>query len=252
LPVLVHGQISEEDERESAHGGAAALAEEAEEEDVDVARVAELIVRRTNTFRQAEGRQPVEVDPALGDAAQYFANYMARTDTYGHMADDHRPAERAAQHAYAHCIIAENIATAYSSAGFTTEQLGRHFIRGWQQSPGHRRNMLAPAVTDTGVAVARSDQTGYYYAVQMFGRPRSQRTIFHITNRADEVVEYTIGDRTFPIAPLATRIHQRCRPAAVTFHRPDTQEVITVQSPTDGEHYIIAQNNSGALIVTRQ
>ncbi len=35
-----------------------------------------------------------------------------------------------------------------------------------------RKNMLAPEVTETGVAVARSGKTGRYYAVQMFGRPR--------------------------------------------------------------------------------
>jgi uncharacterized protein YkwD len=43
-------------------------------------------------------------------------------------------------------------------------------VEGWKRSPGHRRNLLAREATQTGVAVARSDQ-GYYYAVQLFGRP---------------------------------------------------------------------------------
>ena len=45
------------------------------------------------------------------------------------------------------------------AAGFATEALGKAFVEGWKKSPGHRRNMLDADVTETGVAVARSDKT---------------------------------------------------------------------------------------------
>ena len=97
------------------------------------------------------------VNPDLTDAARDFAAYMARTSRYGHTADGSRPADRAASHGYEYCVIAENIAYAFNSDGYTTEELGKTFVEGWKHSPGHRRNMLDPDVAETGVAVARSE-----------------------------------------------------------------------------------------------
>lgn len=41
---------------------------------------------------------PVDPNPKLTQTAQYFANYMARTNKYGHTADGSRPGERARKH----------------------------------------------------------------------------------------------------------------------------------------------------------
>jgi uncharacterized protein YkwD len=56
--------------------------------------------------------------------AQYFADYMARTDEYGHHADGRSPMERARRQGYAPCIVSENIAYRYTSdpEGFTAEE----------------------------------------------------------------------------------------------------------------------------------
>src|SRR5687768_6611537 len=62
--------------------------------DVDLARVSKDIFDRTNEFRKEQGRRAVETNARLKEAARYFADFMARTDTYGHTADDKRPAER--------------------------------------------------------------------------------------------------------------------------------------------------------------
>src|SRR5699024_10769116 len=112
-----------------------------------------------NRFRQAHGRQPVSKNNPLTEAVEYFAHYMARTNKYGHTADGQQPSERARNHGYNYCIIAENIAYQYSSAGFTSKQLAENFVKGWEQSPEHRKNMLTPAVIDLGVAIARSQKT---------------------------------------------------------------------------------------------
>src|SRR5437868_585814 len=59
-----------------------------------LAPVADLIVRSTNEFRQQEKRKPVESNPQLIKTAQYFADYMARTNQYGHTADGNQPTDR--------------------------------------------------------------------------------------------------------------------------------------------------------------
>lgn len=96
----------------------------------DLAMATTLIISRTNAFRQEEGHQPVTTNPLLMATAQDFADYMARTDRYGHTADGNQPAERAKQHGYDYCIVAENIAYQYNAGGFTTAELGGGFFTG--------------------------------------------------------------------------------------------------------------------------
>ena len=208
------GQVREQDEAEAVRSSENAASES---EVVDKPRIAESIVERTNRFRRNKDRQPVETNAELTETARYFAGYMARTNRYGHNADGQRPSQRASQHDYDYCIVSENIAYQYSSAGFESKQLVERFMEGWKTSPGHRKNMLDTDVTETGVAVAQSKETGYIYAVQMFGRPKSARIAFEVANQSDETVQYEIGDRSFPLPPRYVRTHQRCRPSELTF-----------------------------------
>lgn len=241
LPAGARAQIVEEGETESIKSTAKPAQPE---RPPDLPEVAKLIVRNTNEFRQKEGLREVKRNPKLDETAQYFANYMARTDKYGHHADGSRPAERAAKHDYNYCIVSENIAYQYDSAGFATEELARQFFREWKHSPGHRKNMLDPDVAETGIAVAWSDQTGYYYAVQMFGRPKSKMIEFHVTNNSDAVIQYEIAGRTSPLPPRVTRTHSRCRPAELTVQWPTEQDRTTVQ-PDSGDHYTVVRDDAG-------
>jgi uncharacterized protein YkwD len=220
-------------------------------EDLDLTAVASAVVRHTNEFRRSEGRQVVAEQAELTEAAQYFADYMARHDKYGHHADGQRPADRAAEHGYEYCLVAENIAYRYSSASFTGEELARRFVEGWKNSPGHRRNMLDADVTETGVAVARSDKSGYYYAVQMFGRPKSLSIEFEIANRSQSTVEYEIDDRTFSLPPRYSRTHERCRPTEVAFRTEDKEEIDSVK-PQRGELLTIVDGDSDNLSLLRE
>lgn len=192
----------------------------------EIEGVVKAIVQGTNGFREKEELAPLTVNAELTETAQYFADYMARTDRYGHTADDQQPAERAAAHGYEFCIVAENIAYQYSSTGFRTKVLAGKFVTGWKESPGHRRNMLDPDVTETGVAVAQSEQTGHYYAVQMFGRPKSQSLEFRIVNEADAEVQYELAGRTFTLPPRYERMHRLCRPS---------QSVLTIPNPSESD-----------------
>ena len=219
----------------------------------DTDQAAQQIVDATNRFRKQEGLQAVSIDPELAQAARDFAGYMARTNKYGHTADGQRPAERASQHGYEYCIVLENIAYQYSSAGFPTDQLATRFVQGWKDSPGHRKNMLDPDVTQTGVGVAHSEESGVYYAVQMFGRPQSERFEFQVVNRSDETVEYTIGKRTIPLPPRATVTHQRCRPSQLIFQGSDDSKPQPAKvNPEPGSKLIVQRGPSGELQVIGQ
>jgi uncharacterized protein YkwD len=230
------GQAVEADDREAVRAARAAPAPAG---GPDLAAAAVSIIKQTNTFRTAEGRRPAERNAELAAAADYFAGYMARTGEYGHTADGSKPADRAKKHGYDYCLVAENIAYVFDPAGFTTAKLADQFTTGWKESPGHRKNMLDPDVTETAVAVARSPETGYYYAVQLFGRPKSQAIEFAIANRATAAVEYAIGDKTFTLPPRYTRTHTRCRPGEVTFRRPGGGDKTETVTPAAGDRYVL-------------
>src|SRR5262249_9624507 len=178
----------------------------------DLDRVGELVVDSVNRFREEKGRGKLRVNPQLTAAARYFAGYLARTGKFSHTADGKGPAERAVQYGSRYCLVLENIAYQYSSRSFTAPALARKLVEGWKGSPGHRKNMLDPDVFDTGVAVAQSPRTGKFYAVQMFGRPESEKIVFQISNRTKSEAEYTVDGQTYTIRPGYTVTHTRCRP----------------------------------------
>jgi uncharacterized protein YkwD len=216
----------------------------------DLPAVEAQIARQTNEFRVANGIAKVDPDAALQRAARYFADYMARTDRYGHTADGAEPSERAKARGYDYCHIAENIAYSYSSAPVSTEELARQAVEGWKQSPGHRRNMLLPAVTDIGIAVARSPRSGRYYSVQMFGRPLSRALEFRVTNGTRRVVEYRVGSKAWSLGAGEGRIHTVCAPEEVSFPAAGNGKGRTIR-PSGGENLVVAGDARQAIRVER-
>jgi uncharacterized protein YkwD len=221
----------------------------------DLAKVTDLIVAQTNQFRKDQGRPAVAANDKLAAAAKSFADYMARTGRYGHTADGQKPADRAAKAGYDHCLVAENIAYAYRSTAFTAEDLTKQFVEGWEKSPGHRRNMLDPDVTETGVAVARGPESGYFFAVQMFGRPKSLAIEFRIANRSGAAVRYRVGEQAFDLPPRYTRTHQTCRPPDVTLLVPgegDKEKDGPTVRPKGGERYTVEAAPGGGIKVVKE
>jgi uncharacterized protein YkwD len=207
----------------------------------DNSEAAKRIILLTNQFREQEKLARVAVNPELQKAAQYFADYMARTLRYGHTADGAEPDERAQKFGYDYCIVAENIAYEYNSAGFTTRELASEFFEAWKASPGHRKNMLDPDVIETGLAIAQGVDSGYFFAVQVFGRPKSKAVEFTITNEAPIAVEYKMGDRTFTLEPRHIRTHQVCRPRDLAFQWPDGKGESRTVQPNHGDHFVVTQ-----------
>ena len=211
----------------------------------DLARVEDIIVRQTNEFRREQGLAAVREDDKLGAAARYFADYMARTDRYGHEADGREPSERAQRHGYDYCLVAENISYQYSSADFATSELARRYVEGWKASPGHRKNMLSPHAVDTGVAVARGGKSGRYYAVQMFGRPKTASIEFRITNAARDTARYEVGGQGFTLAPGSTRIHTLCAPEDVALSGVRARHALV---PRNGERFVVVREPGGLAL----
>jgi Cysteine-rich secretory protein family len=198
------------------------------------------VLEETNRFRATERLAPVVSSRELAAAAQTFAHFMAKTAKYGHTADGRQPAERASAHGYDYCIVSENLAYLYRSAGYDAASLAADMVEGWKKSPEHRKSMLDPAVTQTGVGIAQ-DEKGRYYGVQMFGRPKASAIRFSVQNRAAREIEYRMGERRFSLPPRAERSHSVCRPLGITIGSFSAR-------PSDGATYIV----TGGLEVSVQ
>jgi uncharacterized protein YkwD len=218
----------------------------------DLEEVTQRIVRQTNRFRRQQGVTPLPISDQLRETARYFADYMADTDEYGHKADGQTAAERAENHGYDYCLILENIAYQYHSSGFTARELSGDFTQSWEHSPGHRKNMLDPDVVETGVAVAHSQHSDRYYAVQMFGRPKSLQIAFEISNRSPSDIEYKLDGTEFSLSPRYSRTHYVCRPPELTLILPsDDGQQRESFTPDSGDQFVIRQA-AGELIASRK
>ena len=172
----------------------------------DITATEALVIDYTNKIRQREKLGAVHQDKALAIAARAFAQYLAKTKTFSHTADGRQPAMRASAAGYKYCRIGENLALSKSAVGFEAKALATGTIEGWLKSPEHRANLLAPYVTDIGVAVTRvADKEPKYVVVQMVGRPQALSTEFKIANRTSEKVRYSLSDTVHTIDPGMSR-----------------------------------------------
>jgi len=215
----------------------------------DLPRVESRVVEGTNDFRREQGLPSLRHNRALEETARAYAALMPRIGTFSHEADGTTPAVRASRHGYDHCAIAENIARQYSSQGFETTELARGLIDGWKQSPGHRRNMLDADMVETGVAVVPRTYKGHtdYFAVQLFGRPRSASVDFQVRNVAAAPVRYRVGDRAFTLAPRYTRTHTECAPRRLDFEGAAPQHFTTRK----GDKFVVTSTR-GEVTVRRE
>ncbi len=97
-------------------------------------------------------------------------------------------------------------------------------------------------MSDTGIGVARSSATGRYYAVQMFGRPRSQQVVFEITNQTDDTVSFTLDRQKEQIRPGYTVTFTRCRPPTVRLQPLSKPAVF---HPASGTHLLLVPRDGG-------
>jgi uncharacterized protein YkwD len=247
LPVAADRAMAQHAQHDDVEVIDAAPPKAPDEKKPDLAAVTKYVVEKTNDFRGTEGRGAVAANAKLAETAKAFAAYMAETGRYGHTADGSRPADRAAKKGYEYCIVLENIAYAFDSRGFATDDLGKKFVEGWRNSPGHRKNMLDPDVTETGVAVGRSEKTGYYFAVQVFGRPKALALKFQVENRSAAAVAYRVGEKAFDLPPRYTRTHEQCRPTEVVFELAAGEKAKAESFKAESGSRFVISDNGGTV-----
>ena len=216
----------------------------------DTGAVAARVVAATNELRAEHGLRALSTQRNLEHAAREFAQYMARTARYGHEADGREPWQRAQAAGYEYCVVLENVAYHYDSRGFATAALAQHVVDGWKKSPGHRANMLDARVADTAVAIAQGERNGYYYAVQLFGLPRSASVDFAVRNESRTAVRYRVGEERFTIAGRSVRTHTTCSGEKLAFDPPGMDG--GPHQPRRNEEYVIPASGSPVTVRVRK
>lgn len=124
-------------------------------------RVAEDIDPRAllNAERTRRGLGPLRPSSKLTAAASGHAWDMAARGFFSHKGSNGRSVgHRVERQGYGYCLVNENLS--YGRPGPAT------VIRAWMNSPGHRRNILNPEVTEFGLARAPGE-----YWVLVMARP---------------------------------------------------------------------------------
>lgn len=112
-----------------------------------------------NAERSAKGLSRVDSSGRLTKAAQGHANDMSATGQFSHRSSDGRQlGDRVRGQGYGYCVLAENIAQGQRDVS--------DVVRVWMASPGHRRNILNPQVTEFGLGRAAGN-----YWVLVLARP---------------------------------------------------------------------------------
>jgi uncharacterized protein YkwD len=115
-------------------------------------------------YRRAHGLPAVRTDAQLTAAAERQAQAMAKSGVLDHNVAGDFAARMADIPVGA---AGENIAQGTKTWAET--------IQSWESSPGHNANLLLPAATLVGVAVAYNDQTHEAFRAMVIGRKVEKR-----------------------------------------------------------------------------
>ncbi|MEO1205362.1 MAG: CAP domain-containing protein [Pseudomonadota bacterium] len=221
----------------------------------DVPVVEAQIIALTNEVRAEQSLAPVRRNSQLDQAAIDYARLLAATNQFAHDADGRGPEDRAQDAGYTYCQIAENLALHLNSRGFSSNGLAELAMEGWLNSPGHRRNLLQPHVTEIGMAVVRApDKHPKYISVQLFGRPQSEAYSFQVSNSSATTITYAYGGETHDVKPGFAVRHSDCVPNTLEFTgaRKSGREVRLKSrfAASDGRVYVVKGQSTGAVSVS--
>lgn len=117
--------------------------------DVDAVRAG--VLAAVNAERRAAGLAPLRTEARLHVVAAGHAEDMARRGFFDHLSPEGAtPMDRVRQGGYAPHRVAENLAKGLFDPA--------EVVRRWMLSPGHRRNILDPAVREVGIAVVAREE----------------------------------------------------------------------------------------------
>jgi hypothetical protein len=215
--------------------------------DIPAAEVA--IVEMTNAFRKKHNLATVRPNPKLADAARAYAEVLAEDNELSHTLRETTPATRAQKSGYSYCQIAENLAMADYSGGFSVQDFARRTMRGWEGSPGHLHNLMLPHLTDIGVAVVRAspgDQR--YIAVQLFGRPPTLRFAFKVENVGSKTVSYQFGNKRYDLERGQYMAHTPCMPGTIEIIAGGKGNAAGRYEARDGQVYSLKAGPDGVTV----
>ena len=119
-----------------------------------------------NRVRAQHGLRPLVPLPALITVARDHSEDMVERNYFDHEdPDGRRVADRITAAGVSWSKVSENLAM---NSG--AEDPVARAVQGWMESPGHRKNILDPAVTHTGVGIA--EDGGAYTFTQVFAALR--------------------------------------------------------------------------------
>lgn len=122
-----------------------------------------------SAYRGANGLGKVKVDPRLMAAAADYAKAMGSQDRINHRIGGTLP-RRVAAAGYDWGAAAENLGAGYPTLNSALDA--------WKRSPGHRKNLLSPNVTEIGVAAVGTPPGSKHrtYWALILAAPRPERS----------------------------------------------------------------------------
>ncbi len=216
----------------------------------DIPAAETAIVRMTNAFRVENGLSPVRRNTQLEAAARRYAEKLASYRGLSHTADGTTPAQRITASGYSYCEVGENLASLLDTRGFTPDEFAKRAVTGWENSPGHRKNMLSPHVTETGVAIARAaPNEPKYIAVQLFARPEAAKYRFKVVNEAARVVSYSFNGEDNTVSPREIITHTACVPGILAFGSATKPRAAGRYETRDGQVFTLKPSDDGGIRV---
>ena len=117
---------------------------------LDAERARELV----NAYRKSKGLRPLQLQPALTEAARGHSRDLAKWDRISHFGSDgSNPWDRVKRSGYPAKLAAENVGTGQASI--------EEVIKGWQASPGHNKNLLLPDAQHMGIALVQDTKSEF-------------------------------------------------------------------------------------------
>ena len=117
------------------------------------------LLKLHNRERRDDGEKPLKLNNKLSEAAQEYADYLAKSGKFSHTAKG-TMSSRVKDAGYKPRAVGENIAVGQKSASSV--------LKSWMHSEGHKRNILSDKYTEVGFGIAK-DKKGRLLWVTDFG-----------------------------------------------------------------------------------
>jgi uncharacterized protein YkwD len=117
---------------------------------LDAERARDLV----NAFRRQNGLKALKLQPALTEAARAHSRDLAKWDRISHFGSDgSNPWDRVKRAGYNAKLAAENVGTGQ----VTIDEV----MKGWEASPGHKKNLLLSDAEHMGIALVQDPKTEF-------------------------------------------------------------------------------------------